>query len=145
MKIRALSSLLTVPLKVVVPVAIVYFGVKLALVPTGDNDLRLMFFLAICLGLTIPIKRVRVDDRSIYVSNYGREAVVPLSQVERIVDIRWLPVRPVTVYFRTDTYFGRHITFIPKYRIVMLWRIHPVAEQLRGLVKRASLGGGRDA
>jgi hypothetical protein len=140
-----LSSLMTVPLKVIFPVAIAYFGVRFSSNPTGDGHLFIMFFLMVNLALTIPIKRVRADDRSIYVSNYGREVAVPLSQIERIIDHRWLNVRPVTVCFRTDTHFGRQITFIPRSRFVVPWRSHPVAEELRGLMMRASLGSGRDA
>ncbi len=81
------------------------------------------------------LKRVRVDDHFIYVSNYLREVSIPLSLIDDVTENRWINIRPVTVYFRAKTAFGNHIVFMPKSQFAF-WRSHPVVEELKNLARR---------
>jgi hypothetical protein len=91
------------------------------------------FFLWFCVGL----KRVRVDTRALYVSNYLREISVPLSEVEDVTEIRWINLHPVTIHLRADSPFGRKISFMPTARVFGLWTPHPVVAELKRLAADA--------
>ena len=84
------------------------------------------------------LKRVRVDDKHIYVSNYRREISIPLSYIADVTEIRWINIHPVTVHFRKDTEFGRSITFMPTIRYFALWSSHPVVAELYQLSRQAT-------
>lgn len=91
------------------------------------------FILWTCAGL----KRVRVDSKSLYVSNYLREITIPLSVIEDITENRWVNIHPVTIYFRNVTEFGQRITFMPTIRFFGLWSSHPVVAELKLLAGRS--------
>jgi hypothetical protein len=78
------------------------------------------------------LKRVRMDERQLYVSNYFREIQIPFSAIVDVRQSRWLNSRPITIYFRDATEFGDKVTFIPKQRI-RFWRIDPIVEELKQL------------
>jgi hypothetical protein len=82
------------------------------------------------------LKKIRVDDRSIYVSNFFKEISLPIGMIVNVADSRWLNRRPMTIRFRDGTEFGEKITFIPKQGLFLPWRHHPVVEELR---RRAGL------
>jgi len=76
------------------------------------------------------LKRVRIDREFLYVSNYRREIMVPLSTIEAVTENRWINIHPVAVRFRVPTEFGQTITFMPTARFFG-WSSHPVVEELR--------------
>jgi hypothetical protein len=78
------------------------------------------------------LKRVRIEDSAIYVSNYLKEIRIPFDAVADVTENRWINIHPVTIHFRTATEFGDRITFMPKIRIFG-WRSHPVVAELRQL------------
>ena len=78
------------------------------------------------------LKRVRMDERQLYVSNYFREFDVPFSAITNVKQNRWINSRPITIYFRDATQFGDRVTFMPKQRI-QFWRIDPVVNELKQL------------
>lgn len=41
-----------------------------------------------------PLKRVRLDDRVLYISNYRKEIVVPLRAVAEVTENRWTNIHP---------------------------------------------------
>jgi uncharacterized protein (TIGR03067 family) len=65
----------------------------------------------------IRLKRVRMDDRALYISNYRTEIVVPLTHVARVSEYLWAHSHPVTIEFRAKTEFGSRIVFEPKARL----------------------------
>jgi hypothetical protein len=88
------------------------------------------FILWACAGL----KRVRVDERQLLVSNYLREICIPFSAVRDVSQNRWLNIRPITIYFRDATEFGDQATFVPKWRMaIRIWRVDPVVDELKQL------------
>lgn len=76
------------------------------------------------------LKRVRIDREFLYVSNYRREIMVPLSTIEAVTENRWINIHPVTVRFRVPTEFGQQIKFMPTARF-WGWSSHPVVAELR--------------
>jgi hypothetical protein len=85
------------------------------------------------------LKRVRIDERQLYVSNYIREISVPFSEIIDVRQNRWLNSRPITIHFRDATEFGGKATFMPKWRVGLFWRTDPVVGELKQL---AGLAGG---
>jgi hypothetical protein len=92
-----------------------------------------LFILYTCAGL----KRVKTDDRNLYISNYLREITVQLTQIQNVTEIKWINIHPVTIHFRGDTAFGSRVTFMPKVRYVSGWTSHPVVAELQLLAKNA--------
>ena len=78
------------------------------------------------------LKRVRMDERQLYVSNYVQEIHIPFSAITDVKQNRWLNSRPITIYFRNATEFGDKVRFMPKQR-VQFWRIDPVVNELKQL------------
>lgn len=87
------------------------------------------------------LKRVRMDDRALYISNYSTEIVVPLRDIAEVTENRWINIHPVTVKFHRATEFGSQIVFMPKARWFGFWSSHPVVGQIRDAVSRAAGGG----
>jgi hypothetical protein len=81
----------------------------------------------------VRLKEVRAEDCSLYVSNYLKEISVPVGMIKEISENRWISHRPVTIHFRSDTEFGRKITFMPKQWLIRLWKPHPVVGELQRL------------
>ncbi|MGZ5872754.1 MAG: hypothetical protein ACXWKP_11665 [Bradyrhizobium sp.] len=89
-------------------------------------------YAALILWVSAGLKRVRMDERQVYVSNYFREIHIPFGAITDVRQNRWLNSRPITIYFRDATEFGDKATFMPKQRI-QFWRIDPVVEELKQL------------
>src|ERR1700722_17332241 len=80
------------------------------------------------------LKRVRIDQGQLHISNYVREICVPFSAIMDVQQNRWLNIRPVTIYFRDATEFGDKATFMPKRRFSFrFWHVDPVVNELRQL------------
>jgi len=79
------------------------------------------------------LKRVKIDTKNIYISNYFHEISLPLSKISRVTENRWINSRPVTIYFSSNTDFGERITFIPTIRLFGFWSSHPVVAELKQL------------
>jgi hypothetical protein len=95
-----------------------------------------LFGAALIWWTSIRLKRVRMDHQALYISNYVREIVVPLSNVAEVIENRWINIHPVTVRFHTHTEFGTAITFMPKVRPFAFWSSHPVVAQIREAAAR---------
>jgi hypothetical protein len=87
-----------------------------------------VFVLWLCTGL----KRVRIDSRRLYVSNYLREVTLPFDDIIDVTQNRWINIRPVTIHLRNATMFGDQITFMPK-RELLFWKKSPVVAELKAL------------
>jgi len=78
------------------------------------------------------LKKVRIEDSAIYVSNYLKEIRIPFDAVADVTENRWINIHPVTIHLRSATEFGDRITFMPKIRIFS-WQSHPVVAELQEL------------
>ena len=151
---RTLSSALTFMMKFVFPVFwIAAFGIGTAAVwsipaiprvgvPMGV--LQWVFLAVWLLGTAfvlwtcMPLKHVRVDDTSLYASNYVREVRIPLEAIDAVTENRWINMHPVTIRLRYASDFGDRITFMPTTRMFGFWTSHPVVAELRRLAAGAS-------
>lgn len=85
------------------------------------------------LRFTFPIKRVELRHGRLFVSNYFREWEIFPSDIESVVQNRWLNSRPVRVRLRRDIDgLGTRFDFIPPQRArLRFWRDDPQVTQLR--------------
>ncbi len=153
---RDLSSAQTFPTKIIFPALwIGGFGLgTMALFVAGDSfhdktgaappaEIKWIFLAAWTLGSMfiywgcVRLKRVRMDETSLYISNYLREVQVPLHQVTAVTENRWLNIHPVTISFRSATEFGERVVFMPKVRWFGLWTSHPVVTEIQEAGDRA--------
>jgi len=151
---RSLSAPLTLVWKFVVPTVFIVGTCYVIVVQCLDTFKNrdgtplsygeLCLSLAFCAGIsawvvwyTNRLKRVQVDDRALYVSNYWSEICIPLPEVcdvsESTGDRRYFSV---TIRLRTMSAFGQRIVFLPRFRLY--WSgLHPVVRELQALCERA--------
>jgi hypothetical protein len=148
---RAISSRLTFFYKIVVPVISVAIpGIVVPSLMSQEPDKRWGLQLAMAIGLlvvaafvvfllvSIPLKYLEIDDQFLFVSNFRRTIMVPLSEIEQ-VGYPFPGLRPLTasVKFKNPTAFGNEILFLPR---VTFWSFsHSTADDLRDIAgKRRS-------
>jgi hypothetical protein len=151
MQLRTISSKLTFWTKIVLPLlwssifGLVTLGFWLGLMRGKNNELppeamKYIFsavwivgttvFLWLCSGL----KRVRIDDKYLYVSNYLREIQIAFADIKEITENRWLNIHPVTIHLKNNSEFGNKIKFMPTSRFTFwVWSSHPVVAELKQL------------
>jgi hypothetical protein len=136
---RTLSSAWTFWTKFLFPaIWIIAFGYVTFLWSGIPPETKFVFLVVWIAGTTsilwayAGLKRVRMDERQLYVSDYFREICVPLSAITDVNQNRWINSRPITIYFRDATQFGDKVKFMPKQRI-QFWRIDPVVKELKQL------------
>lgn len=148
MQERTLSSGWTPWMKFIVPVVwILGFGsgsAALWSVAAKDAIPALLGFFAawiagtaFILWATVGLKRIRADDRQLYVSNYRREISVPFGAIADVKQNRWLSTKPITIHFKDRTEFGDQVTFMPKQRF-KFWSDGPTVGELRKLAGLAN-------
>jgi hypothetical protein len=109
-------------------------------------EMRWVFLVGLLVGSIVVywwgvrLMRVAMTDGELRISNYRREIVVPLSDVDEVTENRWINVHPVTVQFVRRTDFGHRIVFMPKVRPFALFSSHPIVAQLRAASENAKRG-----
>ena len=91
---------------------------------------------AVIYWFCVRLKRVELDRKALYVSNFVKQVVVPLREVDRITENRWVNIHPVTIHFRRDRGFGKRIVFMPTHRWFGFSSSHPIVAELRRAVER---------
>ena len=86
------------------------------------------------------LKRVVLDGADLRISNFRREIVVPLRDVEEITENRGGHGRTVTLRLRKRTEFGDSVVFMPRMRAFPLFWSHPIVAELRAAADRARGG-----
>lgn len=152
MHVRTLSSILTLPVKFLLPTMwIAQFGLRTLMswlddglasplhgIP-GQIWLMLLAWLVISgvlLSTIGRLKRVRLDQDLLRVSNYFREISIPLTDVTAVTESAWIHHHPVTIHVRHATEFGTKLTFMPTPQLFMIPRSHPVVDDLLREVRR---------
>jgi len=109
--------------------------------PGDPHQMKWLFLFATLAGTAflwwgcIRLKRVRMDDRALYVSNYFKEIAVPLNDVASVTENRWINIHPVTIVFHAETDFGHKVVFMPGFRLLNFLS-HPVVKEIREAVDR---------
>ena len=151
--IRNVSSIQTFLVKWIFPLFwILIFGYGTVMLWLNKFDqpqqvdaiyMKLLFLIIFIVGTTtlaifsFPLKRVRMDSKYLYISNFLTEIRVPFTSISDVTENRWINTHPVTVHFRTSTQFGRKIVFMPTARWFAFLSSHPIVAELR---KVAGLG-----
>lgn len=124
------------------PQTALYNGVRGA-APQGFGLLMVGGWLAgtaLLLMLSWGLKRVRLRDNDLLISNYIREIAIPLSEVSSVHQRLFPNAGAITVEFRSPTRFGRRITFLPSGRRARWYGEEgTLFQELRDAVARASL------
>ena len=140
---RQLSSKQTLILKIILPVFFITSLTGTAVMlffnsRTGENLPVLMMFLVLIAFGTVAMyltvmkyKKVAVDDRFLYVSNYRKEIMIPLSNIDDVTEIKWVRTRPITIHLKTDSEFGRKIVFTPKFSGFRVFASNPIVAELK--------------
>jgi hypothetical protein len=144
MERRRLDSLVTFALKFILPVfwavslGRAYLAMKAQDTPPGIGfAVFSLVTLAFFLRQTFGLKKVYMDERRLYVSDYLQEVSVPLETIERVTQFP-MTNSPVTIHFRKDTDFGKRIRFFPGGQLINTFRRHPVVSQLREAAESAT-------
>jgi hypothetical protein len=93
------------------------------------------------LAMEFPLRSVRVEGTHLHISNYLREIVVPVASVTKVTENRWVNIHPVTIYFLSETDFGKSIVFMPKVKLMLFWGSHPVVRQIEQMADAARATG----
>lgn len=110
-------------------------------------EVKWSFLVAWCLGsivtvwTCVPLKRLRIDGRNLYVSNYLKEIAIPVNLIDRVTENRLINIHPITIHLRGDTEFGNRIVFMPKPRFAFPWTSHPVVGEIERLAQSVAVGG----
>ena len=106
-----------------------------------DNDdfkwQGLFFGLAISLFFywsCIRLKKVELDNQYIYVSNYLKKILIPLSEIEKISEIKFFNPHYIWITFKHRTKFGKIIMFMPKGWNTYVFKSHPLVKELRAII-----------
>lgn len=86
------------------------------------------------LRVCVPLKRVRLDDGALLVSNFRTEWRVPYALIAGVTQNRWIKLRPITIRLKRDVGCGEQIVFMPYVRL--RWRFRdedPEVDELRTL------------
>lgn len=100
---------------------------------------------AMCAGLvamTWRLKRVRVEDDTLLVSDFRREVRVPLRDVVGVRQPRFPVPGSIAIDLARETPFGREVTFFPQRR-GLFGAEGPTMRELRALVSAAGALGTR--
>jgi len=115
---------------------LVFDGVKGAIPASVEYMFLVMFLIgaATIFWISMPLKRVRLADGTLLVSNYIEEWRIPVTLIERVSQNRWVKSRPITIRFRADLGCGTSVKFMPRHRWrVRFWREDPEVNELRRL------------
>ncbi len=107
--------------------------------PSPEADIALLaIWLApplLAATLTRLLKRVRMSDHGLLISDYRREIFVPFSAIASVSQPKFEPSETVEIKFRAPTAFGDRITFVPRARFAF-WRRDPALGELEGRVTK---------
>ncbi len=110
-----------------------------------DPSERWLYMSALVFGCTYlwsifgSLKRVRLVDDELHISNYLRQVVVPLRHVVSVRQRHWLSTTDIVVEFDRDIGFGTTVRFIPNDLSGMFgwWTDGTVVRRLRRAVDGA--------
>jgi len=103
---------------------------------TGTMMLFTVAFLVVSILLHWPLKKVHVDERNLYISDYRVDATIPITNIARVSEFFFSEPRRVTIHFKDPTIFGRKIVFIATYRFgpFSAFTSHPIVSELRAML-----------
>ncbi len=82
-------------------------------------------------------KRVWIDEKYLYISDYKREDRIELGRIDRVTSTRWLRPDRVTLIFKVPNIFGDRIVFFPQRKGFRPGAPHPMAKELADLIDKS--------
>jgi hypothetical protein len=77
------------------------------------------------------LKRVRLANDGLLVSNYSDEVLIEYSEIANVFENKWGRNRTITLDLKSPGRFGTQIVFLPYSHLTWFWMDHPVATFLR--------------
>jgi hypothetical protein len=144
---RQISSQLTFFYKFIAPgifvISFVVIGYQYVggwpLVETRDDQVLVIFVVAFVFVSFLSswrLKKVYIDDRNVYVSDYRVDATIPITNIARVSEFFFSEPRRVTIHFKEPTIFGKKVVFIGSYRFspFAAFTSHPIVSELRKVI-----------
>lgn len=140
---RELSSKQTFLLKIILPIffgamfmtafaGIIFSSKKVELLPLIIMLSLIGLFGIFAMYLTLMrYKKVSIDDDFLYVSNYRNEIKIALSNISDVTETKWIRTRPITIYLKNESEFGRKIIFTPKMNGFRVFADNPIVAELK--------------
>ena len=74
----------------------------------------------------LQLKRVEMDDKYVFVTNYIKNFRYPWHNIEAIAEHKFLFFKLVTITFKTPGHFGKKIVFAASHKLyASFWEEHP--------------------
>ena len=80
-------------------------------------------------------KRVWLEDDELIVRGFSEEFRIPLRSIDRVTATRFRNPEQVRIYFGSPMGEESSIFFVPPFRWIRFWSQHPIAEEIRELVR----------
>ncbi|HMS39915.1 MAG TPA: hypothetical protein PKE69_06805 [Pyrinomonadaceae bacterium] len=140
---RELSSKQTFFLKIILPIffTVIFTAAILVIIVSSKKGeilpLIIIFPLIGLIGIfsmyftVMRYKKVSVDERFLYVSNYRKEIKIPVSSIADVTETKWVRTRPITIHLKNDSEFGRKIIFTPKMNGFRIFADNPIVAELK--------------
>jgi hypothetical protein len=84
------------------------------------------------LWMAIRMKRVRMDGSHLYVSTRFQVVTVPLREIAKVTELKWIKGHPITIHFKNTTACGSKVMFLPTIHLAF-WNQHPMVGELKKL------------
>jgi hypothetical protein len=142
---RMISSAWTLPYKIMIPIMLGAISIILMVsLVSSSSPLPRNAYIVVAWSVAgtlffswwgLGLKRVSVDDRNLYVSNWIREISIPLSGIDSVDSLYggWR----VMVRLKAKYKFGWRIVFLAKWQPFVFSPSRSVVDELRLLVKSA--------
>jgi len=149
---KQISSRLTFIYKYILPPLILIFLIRMFfgwLATTNPSpNMPPTFMPYIFLGYFIwsawigwPLKRVSIFGEKLYVSNYLKEIVIPISEIIDVSSNIFIGPQRVKIYLRDETEFGSEIIFLAKCHWVGRWSTPPIVNELLDMARSQTRTG----
>ena len=83
----------------------------------------------------LPLKVVSIEGTNLRISNFSRDILIPLSQVQHVEEVKQFKLNVIVLTLNRPTEFGRSIMFLPQAQL-RLWKEHSVVGELKRLMDR---------
>ena len=80
------------------------------------------------------LKFVSIDDDFLYVSQYRKQAQIPLTHIESVKENFWTNPKLITITLNQPSEFGTKIVFVPPVLILAAFRSHPIVKEIKTAV-----------
>ncbi len=108
--------------------------------PPDEVKLTFLFFFiigsAFLLRDAIRLKTITIDKDDLIIKNFARVIRVPFRHINHISESRLMRPKTISLTIYPSCEFGEKITFIPKVKMQMTFKLlteHPIAKRLREL------------